>query len=624
MASGKYDNVVAAMAAQMGKTDLELDCIGHRLDQRPAPILYVGPTRDFVTDQFEPRLTALLDEAKTLKLKVGRGKKVKKTRKMVAGVPVRLAHGGSSAALKSDPAALAFVDEYDEMLANIKGQGDPLGLVKARGDTYADFVTVVTSTPSQGLIETEVDPVSGLEFWKVADPNDIKSGIWKLFQEGTRYHWVWPCKHCREYFVPRFSCLDYPKGATPAQARRNTTLICPHCGGVHHDSDKELMNDAGTYIAPGQTINRNGYVEGAPPDSSTCSFWVSGLASPFRTWGERVERYLQAVATGEDDKVQTAINAGFGECFALGAGGEIPEWEEVKAKCLPYRIGEVPREVLRVTAGIDVQKRSLYWVIRGWGASGSSWLLDFGQLYGPTNEDDVWDQLARMLMTPLQDGLLIERAFVDSGFRPDKPEAGDMHRVYRFCRDYSWLAYATKGHDTQTTPVRSAQIEVKEDGAKKAPHSLMLMHLNSDHFKSEVHSRVRLQPGKPGSFHLPTFASDGAPNGITEDYCRQIVSEGRVISPATHKPVWVRRNRANHFLDCEALAAAAAYTLRVQAIPEGAVRDWSDAPIPVPRAAADPDNDEPPPQPPRPTRPAETGVSSLRDRFANKASRLHR
>jgi phage terminase large subunit GpA-like protein len=161
---GAYKRVVMVCSAQAGKTENLIDVIGARLDQRPAPILYVGPIRDFLTDQFEPRLMSLLDEAETLAAKVVRGKRMKKTLKIVAGVPVRLAHAGSSAALKSSPAALALVDEYDEMLANVKGQGDPLGLVEARGETYADFVTAITSTPSRGLVETELDEKSGLRF----------------------------------------------------------------------------------------------------------------------------------------------------------------------------------------------------------------------------------------------------------------------------------------------------------------------------------------------------------------------------------------------------------------------------------------------------------------------------
>ena len=126
---GGYRRVVAVTSAQSGKTDSMLDIIGARLDQRPAPILYVGPTKEFLTDQFEPRLMALLDEAETLSNKVVRGRRMKKTLKHVTGVRLRLAHAGSSTALKSDPAALALIDEYDEMMANVKGQGDVLGLV---------------------------------------------------------------------------------------------------------------------------------------------------------------------------------------------------------------------------------------------------------------------------------------------------------------------------------------------------------------------------------------------------------------------------------------------------------------------------------------------------------------
>ena len=63
---GQYKRVVMVCSAQSGKTENLIDLIGARLDQRPAPILYVGPIRDFLTDQFEPRLMSLLDEAETL------------------------------------------------------------------------------------------------------------------------------------------------------------------------------------------------------------------------------------------------------------------------------------------------------------------------------------------------------------------------------------------------------------------------------------------------------------------------------------------------------------------------------------------------------------------------------
>jgi len=538
---GGYRRIVAVTSAQSGKTDSMLDIIGARLDQRPAPIIYVGPTKEFLTDQFEPRLMGLLDEAESLKNKVVRGRRMKKTLKHVAGVRVRLAHAGSSSALKSDPAALALIDEFDEMMANVRGQGDVLGLVEARGETYADFVTAITSTPARGLVEIELNDDSGLEFWSRSEPADLESPIWKLFQEGTRHHWAWPCKHCSEYFIPRFKQLHWPDRATPAQAKRAAYLSCPRCGGIHTEEDKAWMNARGAMVAPGQSVelrNDAPHVTGAPEDNSTLSMWTSGLCSPFVSWGQRAETYLTALQSGDHDRIQTAMNASFGECYAMMASGDVPEWQEIMERRLPYQPGQVPLGGLRVVMGVDVQKFSLVYVIRAFGARGSSWMVDNGQLYGPTEDDDVWSALADLMLQPIG-GMQIEKVFIDSGFRPDKPEQGNEHKVYEFCRRYSWLCSPTKGKDIQSPPYKVSKIEVKPDG-KRALYSIDLVTLSSDFFKSLVISRIRTPMDVPGAFYVH--------EQVSEDYCRQLTSEARVVVEG--KPVWVKRSRNNHFLDC--------------------------------------------------------------------------
>jgi hypothetical protein len=50
-------------ASRSAKTEALLDLTGHCLDQHPAPILCVGPNKQFLTEQFEPRVMNLLDEA---------------------------------------------------------------------------------------------------------------------------------------------------------------------------------------------------------------------------------------------------------------------------------------------------------------------------------------------------------------------------------------------------------------------------------------------------------------------------------------------------------------------------------------------------------------------------------
>jgi phage terminase large subunit GpA-like protein len=482
-----------------------------------------------------------------------------KTRKMVAGVPFRLAHSGSSTALKSDPAVLALVDEYDEMRENVNEQGGPLGLVERRGDTYAEFVCVVTSTPKRGRAAAVRDQASGLYFWDVAAPEDVESPIWQLWQQGTRHHWCWSCPQCGEYFVPRFDLLKYPRKATPLQAARETFLECPHCHGVIENGHKAEMNEQGRYVAPGQTIDKRGTVTGSPHERLAASFWVSGLASPFVTFGERVAVLVEAQQSGDDAMVQQAFNAGFGELHSPG-GGEVPEWMEIKEKSrlATYGRGEVPEDVLYLTLTCDVQKHSIPWVMRGWGARATSWLINYGYLRGDTAEEEIWAALGDLVVTPVDD-MAIKLAFIDSGFRPGKTDTLPLNRVYEFCRRFMRRVRPTKGSASpMRTPLIFSKIEVSRKDGRAAKYGLDLVRLDTDHWKSWVHERLRWPADHIGGWHV--F------KGIDDDYCHQLVSEARMKLP-TGRVEWVQRSRDNHFFDCEAMQAAAGYLLNVQRIP---------------------------------------------------------
>lgn len=587
-----YNQAVITMFAQGGKTEGMLDLIGSRLDQRPAPILYVGPSKEFNTDQFEPRLESLFDEAKTLADKQDKGRS-KKTIKRVAGVRIRLAHAGSSTALKSDPAALALVDEYDEMLANIKGQGDPYGLVAARGDTYADFRVALASTPSRGAVDVAVDEKSGLSFWQKAPPEDMESQTWRLWQQGTMHHWAWPCPHCDTYFIPRFRNLRWPKGATAAVANRLAWIECPHCSKEIHNKDKAAMNARGLPVAPGEWIE-NGVVVGEPVETMIFSLWVSGLCSPFKTFGERAARFLQAEESGDPEKLQTAYNSQFGELYAPG-GGEVPEWKDVLGLRLPYLPGDIPTGVILLTVGIDVQSTGLFYSVRGWGARAESWLIDADYIFGPTVDEDVWTK-AQDLVNARWGNMGLKVGFIDSGFRPGKPSVIPENKVYEFCRRNSRFIFPTKGYDTLRTPIVKSRLEVTMQGSPNK-YGLDLYRLNSDWWKLWVHERLRWPAQQPGAFHLHELA--------TEDYAKQLVSEARLKSPSG-KPTWVRRSRENHYLDCEALNAAAGYLLGVQRIGVKARRETA------PTA---------PQQAPAPAAQAAEG-SSIESRFAKWAGRF--
>ena len=277
------------------------------------------------------------------------------------------------------------------------------------------------------------------------------------------------------------------------------------------------------------------------------------------SFGERVAVLVEAQQSGDDAMVQQAINAGFGELYSPG-GGEVPEWMEIKEKsrAATYARGEVPADVIYLTLAADVQRHSIPWVIRGWGARASSWLVNYGYLRGDTSEEEIWLALGDLVAQPVG-GLPIKLAFIDSGFRPGKTDTLPLNRVYEFCRRFIRRVRPTKGSSApMRTPLIISKIEVRRKDGRAAQFGLDLVRLDTDHWKSWVHERLRWPVDHVGGWHV--F------RGVDDDYCHQIVSEARLKLP-TGRVEWVQRSRDNHFFDCEAMQAAAGYLLNVQRIP---------------------------------------------------------
>lgn len=276
-------------------------------------------------------------------------------------------------------------------------------------------------------------------------------------------------------------------------------------------------------------------------------------------WAERAARYVEAVRTGDPSAIQSVKNQGFGELFAPG-GAASAAWSEVQARASKeYVLGDVPSGVRVLTLTVDVQRDRVIYVVRGWGASGTSWLVDYGDLFGATEELTVWNDLAN-LATSTYDGIPIKLGLVDSGFRPGKKFIVPEHRVYAFCHRFNGLIRPTKGSSTpMRKPIAVSKIEVDLEGHDRK-QSLDLMRLDTDHFKSWVQQKIRWLDGMPGSWNVPF--------DITEDYCRQIVSKARVTAPGG-KVKWVVRSKLNHFLDCEAMQGAAQMVLNLQHLRDG-------------------------------------------------------
>lgn len=576
------------MASQAGKTDFAINVFCERLQNDPVPLIYVGPSRHFVERKFEPRFEAAINSAASLAAMRDRARRQSKTQKHINGVEVSFVWSGSASAIAGQPAGMVIVDELDRMEADVDGEGDIIELSAARHRTYAEGKTGVFSTPLVGKIGVERHPATGLEHWSMADQELVQSRGWRLWQRGTRHEWMWRCPHCSVFFAPRFRLFQIPEGVEPGDfTEQNCFLACPHCGAAIYERDRAALNEAGVAISPGESVDDEGRVIGVGVRSTWYTLWVSGFASPWLSWVKAARQYADALRFGTAETVQGVVNTTFGELYSVS--GEAPSWEAVGKLRGAYASGELPEGVNTVLMTVDVQQDRLYYVVRGWSIRRNmeSWALEMGTIEGATNEPGVWDALEQFKRRKFG-ALTIKRCFVDQKYR--------TQYVMAFCHEQRRWAFPAAGRMPKTAdaaaqvPLKTSNVEVRKDGKViKGGVAIKRWTLNTDFFKRWVHDRI--SRGEGGGYHIPIDATD--------DYCQQLVSEARVVKPGG-RIEWVQTQKQNHFLDCEQMQVACAYSLRLQhyaqplkGAPTAEQREQPEQPEP----AAAPQQ-SPPPRPP--------------------------
>lgn len=564
-----YKEICAVLGAQMSKTDgVLLNCIGWKADEDPGPAMYVGPTRKNVESISKDRFSKLVKAVPSLWEALAKGKKETIHEKFINGQRLGFGWAGSATELASHPVKDVYIDELDRMTNDVGGEGDPYTVVGARISNYIDGNISVVSTPTVGQAETYID--NDIERWALVDKENLFSPIWLIWQQGERFEWAWPCPECHQYFIARQKLLFIPDEATPTEAKQQAHLICGCCGCAIYERSKEWMNDRGVFIAPGQkptafndqlhtaTVVQEGqshhvpfgFYCRSPTNNSIASFWVSGLCSPWQSFGDRARELVAAQQTGKPGKVQGIINTRFGELFAVV--GDAPEWKLVFERQRPYYLCQIPAGVKKILMGVDVQGDRLVYVVRGFGYHFTSWLLDYGEILGETEYEAVWHELAAYIQRPFA-GQSIHRVLIDSGFKPGGKN-NPKHMVYEFARRFYGYAIPTKGRPTQDKPYKFSEIDQK--GHAKQPLKRML--LDTDHFKSWVHNRLAWPEDQAGAWFVPM--------GISDDYAKQVTAEARSIDEkgTVH---WMKIRTHNHYFDAEVLVAAGAHLEQVHRLP---------------------------------------------------------
>lgn len=174
-------------------------------------------------------------------------------------------------------------------------------------------------------------------------------------------------------------------------------------------------------------------------------------------------------------------------------------------------------------------------MVRGWGSQYESWLIDYGELWGETEQPAVWRRLEQLLNNQWQ-AYSISKMAIDAGYQTSM--------VYQFCRLHKGVTFATKGHATLDKPFYKSNIDVNVQG-QPVKYGLPLWHFNTDQMKSWIHSKIEWPLEQPGGWWLP--------QNISDDYCQQLVSEQHLVKP-NGQVTWFKVKKDNHYLDSESLA----------------------------------------------------------------------
>jgi phage terminase large subunit GpA-like protein len=285
------------------------------------------------------------------------------------------------------------------------------------------------------------------------------------------------------------------------------------------------------------------FVAQNPEVTDIRSFHVPGFLSPFISWKDISVTFHEAMTRGIQGQ-KTFQNTTLG--LPWSDVGESVEPEGLMKRLEVYT-ADVPKGVLILTAGVDVQKDRLEYEVIGWGMGYESWSVDWGVIYGNPLHQETWQALDEILTKRYthDSGLkmTIARAFIDSGFLP--------RAVYDFVAK---KGAASKGRGGSYPLVEKPQQKKRSDREQR---TVPLYMIGVDEAKMHVYSYLTMDEVGAGYCHF----KDGMNN---ENYFAQLTAEKRVKkdTKAGIRYEWVNQGgKRNEALDLRVYALAACHNL---------------------------------------------------------------
>ncbi len=395
----RVEEITVVSPSQVGKSELELNCINYIIDQDPGTILYVHPSkedaREFSRLRLEPNLKAtpkIRDCVRDVK-QVGRTASATILMKSFPGGLLSMVGANSASGLSSKPIRYLIADELDRWAATAGRDGNPWELAKKRQATFFNRKRIAVSTPT-------IKGASQIEF---------------LYFRGTQERWKTQCPHCGEFHEIRFADIRFKSTCRTIAGRPSWEVEvqgwrCPGCAGMVDEM-----------VAKNQPSRWEAGNPSAIVGNKARSFWLNGFVSPWASWVSICKQFCEA----KDDpaRLQVFKNTTLGELWELRQTAADEHTMMKRAEEYPSN-ADLPGDAghtgpLLLTCGVDCQHTYLQYEIVGWGRGGESWGIQAGYIQGSPGDDAAWAKLDEIISRPYRftngRGLRVALTFVDSG-----------------------------------------------------------------------------------------------------------------------------------------------------------------------------------------------------------------
>lgn len=456
---------------------------------------------------------------------------------------------------------------------------------------FTSRVVVVTETDGldeSGTTSRESDKVTQLEARTRAYGNrkriylectvsTERGRTWQEYIKSTHSRIVLLCPHCAQWVSPeREHLIGWQTADSMADARENAQFVCPSCQEPWSNAEREAANRSAKLLHENQTIDADGEISGEPPRVDTLGFRWSGVHNLFATPGDLAADEWRAIRAVDEENAEREMRQ-FVWCLPVASStqDEISlEIADIIARGIGMPRGVVPATAQWLTAGIDLGKYLIHWIVVAWSEDATGQVIDYGRIETACDDLGV-EQAVYQALRQFQDFAAagwpigsvegtefghLSQAWIDAGYLPEV--------VNTFCRQWGQPYIPSLGRGaTQTRRPGMANTRTTGSTAHPLGDGILLcwvpterirrIEVDSDHWKTWVHQRLRTPMDQAGALTL--FR---APLNEHMSLARHLTAERKTESYVAGRGVvvqWERVRRQNHWLDALYNAAAAAH-----------------------------------------------------------------